>query len=97
MVGSALVRKLQEEGSNNLLLKTSEELDLRDQKSVISFFKEYRPEYVYLAAAKVGGIEANNEYRAEFLYDNLMIQSNVIHQSFVTGVKKLLFLASSCI
>ena len=97
MVGSAIVRKLESEGFCNLVTRTSTELDLTNQQAVISFFEQEQPEYVFLAAAKVGGIEANNTYRAEFLYDNLMIQSNVIHQSYVHGVKKLLFLASSCI
>ena len=97
MVGSALVRKLKEEGFTNLLLRTSGELDLTDQEAVISFFETEEPEYVFLAAAKVGGIVANNTYRAQFLYENIMIQNNVIHQSYVHGVKKLLFLASSCI
>lgn len=97
MVGSAIVRQLQELGYTNLLLKTSKELDLRVQSEVQAFFEAEKPEYVFLAAAKVGGIEANNTYRAEFLYDNLMIQNNVIHQSYVVVVKKLLFLASSCI
>lgn len=84
-------------GYNNLVTRLSKELDLRDQQAVASFFTLEKPEYVFLAAAKVGGILANNIYRGEFLYDNLMIQSNVIHQSFVSGVKKLLFLGSSCI
>jgi len=97
MVGSAIVRKLKEEGYLNLVLLTSKELDLINQQSVIDFFEKEKPEYVFLAAAKVGGIEANNTYRAQFLYENLMIQNNVIHQSYVHGVKKLLFLASSCI
>jgi len=97
MVGSAIVRKLKREGFSNLVLRTSTELDLINQQSVINFFEEEKPEYVFLAAAKVGGIEANNTYRAQFLYENLMIQNNVIHQSYVHGVKKLLFLASSCI
>ncbi len=97
MVGSAIVRHLQGLGYTNLLLKSSTELDLRVQAEVQAFFEAEKPEYVFLAAAKVGGIEANNTYRAEFLYDNLMIQNNVIHQSYVYGVKKLLFLASSCI
>lgn len=97
MVGSAMVRKLQKEGYSNLLVRTSRELDLINQEAVISFFAEQKPEYVFLAAAKVGGIEANNTYRGQFLYENLMIQNNVIHQSYVHGVKKLLFLASSCI
>jgi GDP-L-fucose synthase len=97
MVGSAIVRKLKREGFSNLVLRTSTELDLINQQSVINFFEKEKPEYVFLAAAKVGGIEANNTYRAQFLYENMMIQNNVIHQSYVHGVKKLLFLASSCI
>lgn len=97
MVGSAIVRKLSEEGYNNLALKTSSELDLRNQAAVEKFFEEEKPEYVFLAAAKVGGILANNTYRADFLYENLMIESNIIHQSYVHKVKKLLFLGSSCI
>jgi GDP-L-fucose synthase len=97
MVGSAIVRKLQAEGYCNLVLRTSAELDLRNQAAVEKFFSEEKPEYVFLAAAKVGGIMANNTYRADFLYENLMIESNVIHQSYVHGVKKLLFLGSSCI
>jgi len=97
MVGSAIVRKLQREGYNNLILRTSKQLDLRNQQAVADFFREEKPNYVFLAAAKVGGIVANDTYRAEFLYDNLMIQSNVIHQSFVNGVVKLMFLGSSCI
>lgn len=97
MVGSAILRKLEQEGYSNLILRTSKELDLLNQQSVINFFEKEKPEYVFLAGAKVGGIEANNTYRAQFLYENLMIQNNVIHQSYVHGVKKLLFLASSCI
>lgn len=97
MVGSAIVRRLQKEGYNNLLLRTSKELDLRSQEAVDTFFKENKPEYVFLAAAKVGGIVANNTYRAQFLYDNLMIQNNIIHSSYKYGVTKLLFLGSSCI
>lgn len=97
MVGSALVRKLQEEGFKNLIFRTSSQLDLSQQQAVKMFFEEEKPEYVFLAAAKVGGIIANNIYRGEFLYENLMIQNNVIHQSYVHGVQKLLFLASSCI
>ena len=97
MVGSAIVRTLQLEGYNNFILKTSKELDLTNQQAVASFFEEEQPEYVYLAAAKVGGIEANNTFRAQFLYENLMIQNNVIHQSYLHKVKKLLFLGSSCI
>lgn len=97
MVGSALLRKLQTEGFSNFILKTSKELDLRDQQAVNVFFKTEKPDYVFLAAAKVGGIMANNVYRGEFLYDNLMIQSNIIHAAYVNGVKKLMFLGSSCI
>lgn len=97
MVGSAIVRKLKAEGFHNLVGRSSSELDLRRQQDVETFFEIEKPEYVFLAAAKVGGIMANNTYRADFLYDNLMIQSNVIHQSYVHKVKKLLFLGSSCI
>jgi GDP-L-fucose synthase len=97
MVGSAIHRKLLKDGYTNFVLKDSNELDLRDQKKVARFFKSEKPDYVFLAAAKVGGIHANNTYRAEFIYDNLLIQSNVIHQSYLAGVKKLLFLGSSCI
>jgi GDP-L-fucose synthase len=97
MVGSAIARNLKTKGYSNFVFKTSKELDLTNQQAVSDFFKEEKPEYVFLAAAKVGGIEANNTYRAQFLYENLMIQNNVIHQSYVHGVKKLLFLASSCI
>ena len=97
MVGSAIVRKLSAAGYTNLVLKTSDELDLRDQLQVKNFFENEKPEYVLLAAAKVGGILANNTYRANFLYENLMIEANVIHNSYVHDVKKLLFLGSSCI
>ncbi len=97
MVGSAIVRKLEAEGFEHIITRTSSELDLRDQRAVENFFEEERPEYVFLAAAKVGGINANNIYRAEFLHDNLAIELNVIHQSYIHGVKKLLFLGSSCI
>lgn len=97
MVGSAIVRKLQQDGYSNLVLKTSTELDLRDQASVAAFFASEKPDYVFLAAAKVGGIVANNTYRADFLYENLAIQNNIIHSSFVHKVKKLMFLGSSCI
>lgn len=97
MVGSAIVRKLRKEGFDNLVLRTSAELDLRNQQAVAEFFAKEKPEYVFLAAAKVGGIEANNIFRGEFLYDNLMIQANVIHQSYAHNVRKLLFLGSSCI
>jgi GDP-L-fucose synthase len=97
MVGSAIVRKLQDLGYTNLVLKTSSELDLRDQVKVADFFAKEKPEYVFLTAAKVGGIVANNTYRADFLYENLAIQNNIIHSSFVNKVKKLQFLGSSCI
>jgi GDP-L-fucose synthase len=97
MVGSAILRKLQAEGYTNLITRTSAELDLRNQQAVADFFKQEKPEYVFLAAAKVGGIVANNTYRADFLYENLAIQNNVIHQAYENGVKKLLFLGSSCI
>jgi GDP-L-fucose synthase len=97
MVGSAIHRRLKKEGFENFVFRTSDELDLRDQKAVADFFSKEKPDYVFLAAAKVGGILANNTYRAEFLYDNLMIQSNVIENSYRNGVKKLLFLGSSCI
>ncbi len=97
MVGSAIWRKLDKEGYKNIVTRVSSELDLRDQVAVAEFFAEEKPDYVFLAAAKVGGIVANNTYRAEFLYDNLQIQNNVIHQSYENGVKKLMFLGSSCI
>lgn len=97
MVGSSIVRKLQNEGFNNLALKTSAELDLRNQAAVSTFFETEKPEYVFLAAAKVGGIQANNIYRADFLYDNLMIEANIIHAAYKNKVEKLLFLGSSCI
>lgn len=97
MVGSAIVRHLESEGFEKLIYKSSADLDLRNQNAVESFFKEEKPEFVFLAAAKVGGIQANNTLRAEFLYDNLMIEANIIHSSYKTGVKKLLFLGSSCI
>lgn len=97
MVGSAIVRKLQKEGFSNLVFRTSAELDLRKQSEVNDFFEQEKPAYVFLAAAKVGGIHANNVYRADFLYDNLMIEANIIHASFEHKVDKLLFLGSSCI
>lgn len=97
MVGSAILRKLEREGFSNFVFRTSRELDLRDQAAVQTFFREEQPQHVFLAAAKVGGILANNTYRGEFIYDNLMIQSNVIHASHQVGVEKLLFLGSSCI
>jgi len=97
MVGSAIARKLEQEGYTNIVTKTSTELDLRNQQAVVDFFAVEKPEYVFLAAAKVGGIVANNTYRAEFIYENLMMESNIINSSYVNGVKKLLFLGSSCI
>lgn len=97
MVGSAMIRRLEQAGYRNLITRTSDELDLRNQQAVADFFAAETPDYVVLAAAKVGGIVANNTYRADFLYENLMIQSNVIHQAYVHGVSKLLFLGSSCI
>jgi len=97
LVGSAIVKSLKEKGYTNLTCKTHKELDLMDQVAVSSFFEKAKPEYVILAAAKVGGIVANNTYRADFIYENLQIQNNVIHQSYLHGVKKLLFLGSTCI
>lgn len=97
MVGSAILRKLQQEGYTNIITRTSRELDLRNQQEVERFFHQEQPEYVFIAAAKVGGILANNTYRAEFIYDNIMIQTNIIHSAYKYGVKKLLFLGSSCI
>jgi GDP-L-fucose synthase len=97
MVGSAIHRKLVKEGYSNIVTKTSAELDLRDQQAVTDFFESEKPDYVFLAAAKVGGIVANNTYRADFLYENLAIQNNVIHQAYKNEVKKLMFLGSSCI
>ena len=97
MVGSAIKRKLEAEGYSNTVTRSSSELDLRNQQAVQDFFKSEKPEYVFLAAARVGGLVANNTYRADFIYDNLMIQNNVIRQAYETGVKKLLFLGSSCI
>ncbi len=97
LVGSAIMRKLKKEGYNNLVFRTSSELDLRRQEKVEEFFQKEKPEYVILAAAKVGGIQANDKYSAEFLYDNLMIETNVINTAYQNDVKKLLFLGSSCI
>lgn len=97
MVGSAIYRKLVKEGYTNLITRTSAELDLRNQQAVKDFFDNEKPDYVFLAAAKVGGIIANNTYRADFLYENLAIQNNVIHQAYQNGVQKLMFLGSSCI
>ncbi|WP_303311009.1 GDP-L-fucose synthase [Hymenobacter sp. BT730] len=97
MVGAAVMRLLRREGYTNLIVRTSQELDLRNQAAVDEFFAQERPDYVWLAAAKVGGIHANNTYRADFIYDNLLIEANVIHASFRQGVRKLLYLGSSCI
>lgn len=97
MVGSAIVRRLEKEGYGNLVLKTSSELDLRSQEQVEQFFCEEKPEYVFLAAAKVGGIVANSKHPADFMYDNMILEMNVIHSAFVNQVKKLMFLGSSCI
>jgi GDP-L-fucose synthase len=97
MVGSAMHRKLLAEGFNNIIVKTSAELDLTNQQAVADFFAQEKPDYVFLAAAKVGGIVANNTYRADFIYLNLMIESNIIHQAYVNKVKKLMFFGSSCI
>ncbi len=97
MVGSAIVRKLQQDGYSNLVLRTSKEVDLRNQQAVADFFSAEKPEYVFMAAAKVGGIHANNTYRADFIYENLMIECNITHQAYKNGVTKMLFLGSSCI
>ncbi len=97
MVGSAIMRNLQKKGFSNFLIKTSAELDLRCQQAASDFFAKEKPDYVFLAAAKVGGIQANNIYRADFIYENLMIQNNIIHCSYLNKVKKLMFLGSSCI
>ncbi|HEX8378298.1 MAG TPA: GDP-L-fucose synthase [Pedobacter sp.] len=97
MVGSAIFRKLEKEGYTNIITRGSKELDLRSQTAVADFFEAEKPQFVFLAAAKVGGIVANNTYRGEFLYDNLMIQNNIIHNSYLQGVEKLMFLGSSCI
>ncbi|HLT80195.1 MAG TPA: GDP-L-fucose synthase [Cyclobacteriaceae bacterium] len=97
MVGSAIQRRLEKEGYDNIVVRTSKELDLRDQAAVKAFFEKEKPEYVFLAAAKVGGIYANNTYKAEFIHDNIVIQSNIIHQAYLNDVKKLAFFGSSCI
>ena len=97
LVGSALVRRLNAKGYHNLILRTHDELELRDQAAVRTFFSSEKPEYVILAAAKVGGIQANNTYPAEFIHDNLVIQSNIIHSAWQNNVNRLLFLGSSCI
>ena len=97
MVGASLERKLIKEGFNSIVTRTSGELDLRNQQAVNDFFEKEKPNYVILAAAKVGGIHANNNYRAEFIYDNLMIEANIIHAAYLNKVTKLLFLGSSCI
>ena len=97
LVGGTIYRHLQQQGFANLVYRSLKELDLRDQPAVAEFFQQERPEYVFLAAARVGGILANNTYPADFIYDNLMIQANVIHQAYLNQVKKLMFLGSSCI
>ncbi|HIP50710.1 MAG TPA: NAD-dependent epimerase/dehydratase family protein, partial [Campylobacterales bacterium] len=97
LVGSAILQNLKLKGYTNLVYRTHQELDLMNQEEVVSFFEKEKPEYVILAAAKVGGIVANNTYRADFIYENLQIQNNVIHQSYIQQVKKLLFLGSTCI
>src|SRR3978361_1776175 len=97
MVGSAIYRTLEKEGFNNFITRVSSELDLRNQLQVADFFEKEKPDYVFLAAAKVGGIVANNTYPAEFIYDNLRIQNNIIHEAYRNRVQKLLFLGSSCI
>jgi GDP-L-fucose synthase len=97
MVGSAIMQNLKQKGFNNIIYRTSKELDLKNQSAVNTFFETEKPEYVFLAAAKVGGILANNTYKADFLYENLMIQNNVIHAGYINRIKKLLFLGSSCI
>ena len=97
LVGSAMVRELEKQGYTNLIMRTHEALDLENQQAVAAFFAEEKPEYVILSAAKVGGIGANSTKPAEFIYQNLMIETNIIHQAYVHGVKKLLFLGSSCI
>ncbi len=97
MVGSAILRALESQGFTNIIVRTSKELDLRNQQAVAQFFAREKPDYVFLAAAKVGGIVANNTYRADFIYENMMIQNNVIHHAYLNGVKKLQFLGSSCI
>ena len=97
LVGSAIIRLMKKEGYSNLITRTHKKLDLTDQRRVQSFFSKEKPEYVFLAAAKVGGIHANDKYRGQFIYENLQIQNNLIHQSYIHGVKKLLFLGSSCI
>jgi len=97
LVGSALVRRLREDGFDNLILRTRSELDLTDQRATLDFFQECKPTYVFLAAAKVGGIHANNTFPAQFIYENLMMASNIIHAAHLSRVEKLLFLGSSCI
>lgn len=97
MVGSAIVRRLEKAGFTNIVTRTSSELDLRNQQATASFFEQEKPDYVFLAAAKVGGIVANNTFRGDFIYENMMIQNNVIHAAYTIGVKKLMFLGSSCI
>ena len=97
LVGSAILRRLKSYGYKNLIVKTRKELDLSDQKKVLNFLKKTKPEFIFIAAAKVGGIYANNTYKAEFIYENLTIQNNIIHSAYISGIKKLIFLGSSCI
>ncbi|MDC3260011.1 NAD-dependent epimerase/dehydratase family protein, partial [bacterium] len=97
MVGSSIIRALETEGYSNIIFRTSAELDLTNQEAVSNFFEAEKPEFVFLAAAKVGGIHANNVYRADFLYSNLLIEANIIHSAYKIGVEKLLFLGSSCV
>ena len=97
LVGSAILRRLKKDGYKNLIFKSRKDLDLRDQKKVLQFFKKYKPDFVFIAAAKVGGILYNNNYKADFIYDNLVIQTNLIHSAFLSGIKDLVFLGSSCV
>ena len=97
LVGSAIIRRLKRKGYNNLIFKTSKELDLRDQNKVLRFLKKHKPDFIFIAAAKVGGIFSNNNYKANFIYDNLAIQINLIHSAFLSGIKNLIFLGSSCV
>ena len=97
LVGSAIIRRLKRKGYSNLIFKTSKELDLRDQNKVLRFLKKYKPDFIFIAAAKVGGIFSNNNYKANFIYDNLAIQINLIHSAFLSGIKNLIFLGSSCV
>tara|TARA_B100002019_G_C21254767_1_gene593186 strand:- start:1018 stop:1965 length:948 start_codon:yes stop_codon:yes gene_type:complete len=97
LVGSAILRKLKDNGYKNLVFKSRKQLDLKDKKKVLSFFKKHKPDFIFLAAAKVGGIYSNNKFKADFIYDNLSIQSNVIHSAFLSGIRNLIFLGSSCV